>query len=108
MPLDMEIGLGLGHIVLDGDPAPPLKAAQQPPLLHLRTQPASDRGLCLLWLNGWMDQDAIWYRGRSRLRRYCVRWETQLLHGKGHSSPQFSTHFARWPISPTAELLFIM
>ena len=23
MPLDMEVGLGPGHIVLDGDPAPP-------------------------------------------------------------------------------------
>ena len=25
MPLDMEVGLGPGHIVLDGDPAPRLK-----------------------------------------------------------------------------------
>jgi len=30
MPLGMEVGLGL-HIVLDGDPAPPQKGAQQPP-----------------------------------------------------------------------------
>jgi len=28
MPLGMEAGLGQGHIVLDGDPAPPSKKAQ--------------------------------------------------------------------------------
>ena len=31
MKLGVEVGLGPGHIVLDGDPAPP-KGAQQPPL----------------------------------------------------------------------------
>jgi len=34
MPLVMEVGLGLGHIVFDGDPAP-LKGAQQ--TLHTHT-----------------------------------------------------------------------
>jgi len=34
MPLGTEVGLGLGDIVLDGDPAPlPRKWAQQPTLL---------------------------------------------------------------------------
>ena len=34
MPLGIELGLGLGHIVLHGDPATPRpKGAQQPPLL---------------------------------------------------------------------------
>jgi len=28
MPLGMDVGLGRGHIVLDGDPAPPIKGAQ--------------------------------------------------------------------------------
>jgi len=32
MPLDMEVGLGPGDIVIDGDPALPLKGAQPPPL----------------------------------------------------------------------------
>jgi len=53
MKLGMEIDLGLCHIVLDGDPAPLLphkKGAQQPPVC----------GPCLLWPNGWMDQDATW------------------------------------------------
>jgi len=48
MPLGTKIGLGLGHIVLDGDPAPSPKGAQQPP----RFVP------CLFWPNGWMDQGA--------------------------------------------------
>jgi len=30
-PLGTEVDLGSGHIVLDGDPAPPAKGAQQPP-----------------------------------------------------------------------------
>ena len=48
MPLDMEIGLGAGDIVLDGEQLPlPKKLAATPPIF----------GLCLLWPNGWMDQD---------------------------------------------------
>jgi len=31
MPLGMELGLGQGDIVLDRDPAPPQKGAQQYP-----------------------------------------------------------------------------
>jgi len=31
MPFGTEVGLGPGHVVLDGDPAPPRKGAQQPP-----------------------------------------------------------------------------
>jgi len=44
------IGLGPGHIVLDGDPS--------------NTAPPPIFGPCLLWPNGWMDQDATWYGGR--------------------------------------------
>jgi len=43
MPLGMEIGIGPGHIVLDGDPAPPHgKGHGSSPLF----------GACLLWPNG--------------------------------------------------------
>jgi len=42
MPLGVEVGLGLGHTVLDRDSAPPQKGEQQPPLF----------GPCLLWPNG--------------------------------------------------------
>jgi len=64
MPRDMEAGLGLGHIVLDGDPAVPPKG-------HI---PQSIFGPCLLWSSGWMDQDAIWYGGRPQPSPHCVRW----------------------------------
>jgi len=32
MPLGMELGLGPGHIVLDGDPAPPKRGTAAPTL----------------------------------------------------------------------------
>ena len=48
MPLGMEVGLGPGDFVLDGDPAPlPKKGAEPLPQIF---------GLCLLWPNGWTDQ----------------------------------------------------
>jgi len=50
MKLGMEVGLGPGHIVLDGDPAPPPSKGHSPQCF----------GPCLLWPNGWMDQDATW------------------------------------------------
>jgi len=31
VPLGTEVGLGPGDVMLDGDPAPPWKGAQQPP-----------------------------------------------------------------------------
>jgi len=62
MPLGREVGLGPGDIVLDGDPAHPPKGAQQSPLF----------GPCLLWPNGWMDQDGNWCGGRPLPRTYCV------------------------------------
>jgi len=53
MPLGMEVDLGLGDFVFDGDPAPPEKKHSPHPIF----------GPCLLWPNGWMDQDATWYGG---------------------------------------------
>ena len=63
----------------------------------------------VLWPNGWMDQDATWYRGKPQPRRHCVRWglSSPRLHGKGHSSPsphfstlvycaEMVTHFSCW------------
>ena len=42
MPLGTEVGLGLGHIVLDGDPAPRTEMGTAGPTLF---------GPCLLWPN---------------------------------------------------------
>ena len=61
MPLGMKVGLGPGHIVLDGDPAPSKKGEQ--PQFSAHT----------LWPNGWMDRDATWYNGRPRPGQHCVR-----------------------------------
>jgi len=42
MPLGMEVGLGPGHIVLDGDPAPLYRKGAHTPI----------SGPSLLWPNG--------------------------------------------------------
>ena len=64
MPLGMNVGLSQGDFVLDGDPAPTPEGAEPNPIF----------GLCLLWPNGCMDQDATWYGGKPRPRRRCVKW----------------------------------
>ena len=84
MALGMEMGLGPGHIVLDGDPVSLPKKGQSPPIF----------GPFLLWLwpNGWMHQDATWYGGRPRPRGLCVRWEPSSPPQKGGRAPQFLAH----------------
>ena len=81
----LKVCLGPGHHLLHGDPAAPPKKkggrAHQPPIF----------GSCLLWPNGWMDQDATWCRGRLRSRRHCVRWGSRSPK-RGHNTPHFSTH----------------
>jgi len=57
MPLGMEVGLDPGHFLFVGDPPPSQKKG---------TSPQSIFGPCLLWPNGWMDQDANWYGGKPR------------------------------------------
>jgi len=64
IPLGMEVGHGPGDFAFNGDPAPPRK----------RAKPHSIFGSCLLWPNGWMDQDTTWYGGKPLPRRRCVGW----------------------------------
>ena len=52
-------------------------------------------GPCLLWPNGWMDQDATWYGGRPRPWPHCVRWGL-LPPKRGHSRSHFLAHVL-WP-----------
>ena len=82
-----EAGLSPGdHVVLDGDPAPAPhpKRGRSPQLF----------GPYLLWLNGWMDQDSTWHRGRTQPRRLCVRWGPAPLPKKGaQPPPQFLANF---------------
>jgi len=77
--LGKQVGLGPGHIVLDGDQAPP-KGGTASPIF----------GQYLLWRNGWVDQDVTWYGGRPRPRRHCVR----LLDGDP-APPQKKRHSFR-------------
>jgi len=70
IPLGMEVGLSGGDIVLDGI---------QLRLRKRGTGPLPILGPCLLWSNGWMHYDAIWYVGKPRSRQHCVKW--------GSSSP---------------------
>jgi len=51
MPLSMEVGLGPRDFVFDENPAAPRKRAQPHPIF----------GPCLLWPNGWMDEDTTWH-----------------------------------------------
>jgi len=63
MPLGREVGLGTG----DRGPnsLSPKRGYSRPPLF----------GPCLLWSNGWMDQDITWYGGRPSPRPHSVRRE---------------------------------
>jgi len=85
MPLATEVGLSPGDFVLDGDPAPPPQKGGGASSLISDPSPLS------LWPNGWMDQDATWYGGRPRPKRYCVTWGPSSPLERGHS-PQFSAH----------------
>jgi len=102
MKLGVQVGLGSGHIVLDGDPAPsPPKGHSPSPIIRLHgswhlvwrwasVQPYCARrgpscppkmgaepppifGPFLLCPNGWMHQGATWYGGRPRPGRLGVR-----------------------------------
>ena len=44
MALGMGVGLGPGHIVLDGDPAPPAKKGAQPPNFRTMSVVAKRQG----------------------------------------------------------------
>jgi len=58
MPLGMEVGLSPGDFVFDGVPATLSKKGAEPPIFDP----------CLLQPNGYMDQDATRYGGRSQPR----------------------------------------
>jgi len=66
---------------------------------------------CLLWPNGWMDEDATWYGSRPRPRPHCIRRGCSSSR-KGHSSPPplFGPCllWPRSPISATAKLLLAL
>ena len=76
--LGVQVGLGPGHIVLDGDPAPAPPKGYSPPIF------------CpyLLRPNGCMDQDVTWYGARPRPRRLCRTGTTLPLPKTGAGPPK--------------------
>jgi len=89
MSLGMQLGLGPGDFVLDGDHAPPPQKGGGASQIF---------GPCLLWPNGWMDKGSTWHGSRPQPRRFCVRWRPSPLPQKGAkpSSPIFGP-FLLWP-----------
>ena len=79
MPLGMKVGLGSGNFVFDGGPAIPRKKGT-------RTRFHTIFGPCLLWPNGWMEEDATWYGSRPRHRPHWIR-RCPSCTRKGHKSP---------------------
>ena len=83
MKLSMHVGLGPGHIVLDGDPAPSPPKGHSPPIF----------GPYLLWPNGWVDKDATWYEGLGLGPGHIVLDEDATApRPKKGNRPQFSVH----------------
>jgi len=90
MKLVKEVGLGPGHIVLDGDPAPsPQKGAQLPIF-----------GSCLLWPNSWMDEDAT-----SRRQPNCVPCGPSPPPQKKVKTPATFGPCLLWPNGCSSQLL---
>jgi len=85
MPLGTEVGLrvGLRDIVFDVDPATGRKKGHPP-------HPIFDP--CLLWPNGWMDEDAAWYGSRPRPRPHCTRRGPSSRERGAAAPPLFSAH----------------
>ena len=93
MKLGMQVGLGLSHTVLDGDPAP------LPPPIFCP---------CLLWPNGWIDQDSTSYGGRSRPGDIVLDGDPAPRTTKWGTASNFwpmSIVAKRSPVSATAEQL---
>ena len=85
MPLGTEVGLGPEDIVLDGDPAPPPQNGREAPFPIF--------GPCMMWPNGWMDEDGTWRRGWPSSRPHCARWGPSSTPKKVDRVPQFLAHF---------------
>jgi len=79
MPLGTEVGLSLRDIVFDVDPATFRKRAHPPHPIF---------GRCLLWPNGWMDEDAAWYGSRPQPRPHRTR-RGPSSRERGTAAPSF-------------------
>jgi len=62
-------------------------------------------GLCLLWPNGWMDEDTNWYGSRPRPRPHCIRRGPSSAPNGHRAPPIFSVHVYCGHGRPTQLLL---
>jgi len=88
--ITLGMQVGLGHIMLDGDPAPPTPKGHSPHTIF---------GPYLVRQNGCIDQDATWYGGRPRSTRHCVRCGPGTPRKGAHPPPP---NF--WPMSNCGQL----
>jgi len=88
MPLGIDVDLGPGHIMLDGDPASPPQNVSTPPIF----------GPYLLWPNGWMDTDATWYGDRPQPSDIVLDGDPAPPPPKWYRSPNFQSMsiVAKW------------
>jgi len=80
--LGTHVGLGPGHIALDGDPAPLPQRGTAP-----NFRPIS---FAAKWLH--VSRCHFVWSYRPRPRRLCVRWGPRSPAPKGGGAPQFSAH----------------
>jgi len=80
IPLGVEVGLGPGNFVFDGEPATPRKKGTLPDAIF---------GPCLLWPNGWMDEDSTCYRSRPQPTPHCIRWGPRSPTERRTAAPLF-------------------
>jgi len=94
MPLSMEVGLGPGDFVFDGDPAPPEKGHTHPTQFLAHVNCGQTTGWIMNFTSvpsGIMIHDATWYRGKPRPRPHCIRWGPS-SRKRGIAAPLFSAH----------------
>ena len=87
MKLCMQIGIGPGHIVLDGDPDPSPKRGSAPP-------PQFSAHICCGQMGAWitMSLGMELYLGPDNF--FCVRWGLRsTLPNRGQSPPNFRPMF---------------
>ena len=91
MELGMQVGLGPGHTVLDGDPAPPTDRGTATPHIEI-----SRRRFCLSPYNPrstsiipkrLYDQDETWHGGRPWPSLNCIKWGPSSLPPKRAQPP---------------------
>ena len=127
MKLGVLVGLGPGHIVLDGELAPPPQRRTAPNFRPISVvakwldglrcpgdfvldgepatlpkkgaEPPPIFGPCPWWPNGWMDQDGTSHGGGPRSRPHSARWGPSSPRQKGGRPPNFR------PISVVAKRL---